>query len=555
MRASNFKFHVDSLTLYVSNNIMKRSIQFIKHKAYEFRWAFLSGILVGTTYIPFPPWALLFCLVPLWIFTLKSDQNLKQIFFGGWITQFVLTLIGFHWIAHTAHEYGQMPWSVSILGLLLFCAGMHLYIPLNLIISTWLRRKFKLGAGLTLITLALGHSLLEQSWPAIFQWHLGYTVLWARLPVYNLADIIGFEGISTLVLLANAWVAYIWINRSNSQKWMTQAMALIAVLIALLVGGHFHGKNWNRFDSEIKVALIQANISNIEKVYAEQGRRYMDTITNKFMDMTHQELAKNPGTDLVVWPETAFPDYLDNHLLFRQYPRQVIEGVRTLNTNLFTGAYSKDPQSDRIKEPSYNAVFLLNSQGENTSEPYRKTELLAFGEYLPFSEQFPKLLEIFPFIANFGRGQGPMTMPLPVRGKTLQIGPQICYEGLYPEFTRKLAERNAQILINVTNDSWFGSTFEPHQHLYMTLARAIEVRRPLIRSTNTGISSAILANGAVLQKSPIYAEWTGQFTIKYLKNPPQTLYVKWGHFHWVLSLFGYMILVLGGALHARSRST
>ena len=556
MRASNLKFHVDSLTIYVSNNIMKRTIQYIKQKAYEFRWAFLSGILVGTTYIPFPPWALLFCYVPLWLYALKNDKSLKQIFLAGWITQFTLTMIGFHWIAHTAHEFGQMPWSISIAALLLFCAGMHIYIPLNLLLASWLRRKFSLGAASTLTLFALGHALFEQYWPAIFQWNLGYTLLWAKLPIYNFADVIGFEGLSTLVLLANAWLCNIWLVQHEYKRGMRHVVALALALVFLMVGGHYYGKKWNQFDGQLKASIIQANIGNLDKVYAEQGKMYQDSITKKFLEMSQQELQTRPDTELLIWPETAFPDYLDNHLTYRQYPKMVTDGVKNLKANLFTGAYSKGEQTARLREPSYNAVFLLNPEGINLSEPYRKTELLVFGEYLPLSEQFPILLEIFPFIANFGRGLGPMTMPLPLKdGSVVNLGPQICYEGLYPEFSRELSKKNAQILINVTNDSWFGQTFEPDQHLYMTLARGIETRRPLIRSTNTGISTAILANGAVLQKSPLHKEWTGQFTLKYLKNPPQTIYVEWGHFHWALSLFGYMILILGGARRARSRSS
>lgn len=540
----------------ISNNIMKRTIQYIKQKAYEFRWAFLSGILIGFTYIPFPPWALLFCYAPLWIFALQREKSLKQIFIAGWITQFILTLIGFYWIAHTAHEYGRLHWVVSIAALWLFCTGMHIYIPVSLTLSAWLSRKYRLGHGASLALFALGLALFEQFWPAIFQWNLGYTLFWANLSVYNFADLIGFEGLSSLILLANAWVAWIWLQRSQVNKAALHSCALILALISLILLGKQHGKKWQQFDENLKVAIIQANIGNLEKIMAEKGRQYHDTISDKFVSLTQQELQLRPDSELVVWPETAFPNYLDNHFQFDFFQRRLFEKLAPLKVKLFTGAYSKDPQSALIKEPVYNAVFLLDNQGQNLTPPYRKTELLSFGEYLPLSEQFPILLEWLPFVSNFGRGPGPSIMTLPTnQGNSINLGPQICYEGLYPAFSRKLAQKDAQILINVTNDSWFGNTSEPHQHLYMTLARAIEVRRPLIRSTNTGISTAVLANGAVLQKSPIYQEWTGQFEIKYLKNPPKTFYVEWGHFHWVLSLFGYMILILGGALHARSRST
>lgn len=107
-----------------------------------------------------------------------------------------------------------------------------------------------------------------------------------------------------------------------------------------------------------------------------------------------------------------------------------------------------------------------------------------------------------------------------------KLGPQICYEGLYPWFSRGLSKAGAEIFVNVTNDSWFGTYFEPRQHLYMTLARAIEFRRPLLRSTNTGITTAILANGEILEMSPMGKEWFGQFNVPYRRAPPHTFYER-----------------------------
>ena len=99
----------------------------------------------------------------------------------------------------------------------------------------------------------------------------------------------------------------------------------------------------------------------------------------------------------------------------------------------------------------------------------------------------------FPHTADFARGDGPQIR----RYRGLLLGPQICYEGLFPGFSRKLADQGAQVFVNVTNDSWFGTRAEPYQHLAMTLARGIEFRRPVIRATNTGISTAMLRNNFV----------------------------------------------------------
>lgn len=545
---------MDSLTLCVTNTMMKRWIQFFKHKAYDFRWAILSGVLVGTSYIPFPPWALIFCYAPLWVFAADETRTVKESFWAGWVTQFVLSLIGFHWIAYTAHEFGQLPWIVSFLALLLFCALMHLYIPVAVGAGAWLRKRFSLSATQTLFVMALLHSLLERIWPVIFDWHLGYPLLWSQIPIYHLADLVGFLGLSTVVLIFNAWIGYIWLRQNDTRKALTH-LGLLAVAFAALVGfGYWHGQPWNRFDSQVKATVVQANIGNLEKVYAEKGKGYQESITERFVTMSKDALSQFPQTDILVWPETAFPDYLDQHLLQRKHAQILASGLKSLGRPLITGAYSKDPRTDeKLDQSTYNALFLVDFNANNLDQPYRKTELLAFGEYLPLSERFPILLKMLPFVSNFGRGQGPKTMDWKHHENTIRWGGQICYEGLYPAFSRGLSEKGADILINVTNDSWFGTTFEPHQHLYMTLARAIEVRRPLLRSTNTGISTGILANGDVLQKSPLHQEWSGLFVIKYLKDAPTTFYVRWGHWDWIVLILVLVALIMTGALHARSR--
>lgn len=535
--------------------MMMKTLQFFKYKAYEFRWALLSGILIGTSYIPFPPWAVLFCLAPLWIDVVKNTDNLRSTFAKGWVTQFVLTLIGFHWIAYTAHEFGQLPWSVSIAALVLFCAFMHLYIPAAITIGKWLQKKLELSPTSTLFVIAIVYSLLERVWPVIFDWNLGYTLLWQKLPIYHFADVLGFLGLSALILLSNAFVGKIWIDHKDTGK---RALRLSGILFAFLVlnfAGYFHGKYWNRSDSTVKVGIVQANIGNLEKIYAEQGRGYQDTIIAKFLSLTDDLMAQHPDTQVLIWPESAYPDYLDEHYSTSPNYQHLISGLSKHQIPLITGAYSKDPRTDEDKDRnSYNALFLVSPEGRNLDKPYRKTELLAFGEYLPLSDTFPILLKWLPFVSNFGRGQGPEVLQWDITpDAALLWGGQICYEGLYPGFSRQLSKKKANILVNVTNDSWFGKTFEPHQHLYMTLARTIETRRPLVRSTNTGISTVILANGDVLQQSPLHEEWVGQYTIPYLERAPQTLYVLFGNFDWILWILALIAILVRGVRNAKSR--
>ena len=125
-------------------------------------------------------------------------------------------------------------------------------------------------------------------------------------------------------------------------------------------------------------------------------------------------------------------------------------------------------------------------------------------------------------VSDFGRGKGPTI----INSKFGRIGAQICYEGLFDYFSTELQEKDAQFFVNVTNDSWFGYPFEPYQHMYMTLARAVENRLPLIRVTNTGISTVILHDGTVLEHSARNKEWYKSYEIPFHSTPPKTFYVN-----------------------------
>src|SRR4051812_28335243 len=107
----------------------------------------ISGVLVGTSYIPFPPWAILFCYLPLWYAVVQNPNELRKNFVMAWWTQFVLTLIGFHWIAYVSYVFGYMPWPLAGGVLLLFAACVHLYIPLAIVVSSYCRKRWRLSAG------------------------------------------------------------------------------------------------------------------------------------------------------------------------------------------------------------------------------------------------------------------------------------------------------------------------------------------------------------------------------------------------------------------------
>jgi apolipoprotein N-acyltransferase len=480
-----------------------------------------SGILVGTSYIPFPPWALFFCLVPLWLFWL-NEVSWKRIFLGGWIAQFVFTLIGFHWVAHTAHEFGHLPWPAAALALFLFCCIAHLFLPFSGLVWSLLRRRGNLPRWAQLGLLPAVTALCWHYSPMLFPWHLGYAWLWGKFPAFQLAEYVGFSGLGALTIFVNLALLVAWENRA---AW-TGARVLGAALVFLLAVnalGWLRGGNLPSLDAEMRVLIVQANIGNLAKERAERGQVFREEILEKYFALTAKgvtALGKN-RPDFVLWPESAFPDTIRQDRMDEGNTLVLREFLRSLAIPLATGARGFD-ESARKKT---NAFFLFEKGGEITGPPYHKTRLLAFGEYFPGGALFPGLKAWFPRTADFARGNGPEVKPF--RGMTL--GPQICYEGLFPSFSRSLADQGAEAFVNVTNDSWFGTSAEPYQHMSMTLARGIEFRRPVIRATNTGISTVMLADGTILERSPLHREWSHRFDVPYRKDPPPTFYQLYGY--------------------------
>ncbi|MCB0349812.1 MAG: apolipoprotein N-acyltransferase [Bdellovibrionales bacterium] len=546
----------------------------IKNFLNTYSLSILAGFFIGTSYIPLPPWANLFCFVPIWLLWQKlanESSPYKKIFIAGWITQFILTLLGFNWITFTAHEFGYLPWPLAFCVLMIFCAFANLDIPLAGVCWFYFQKKLKLSAPKSLALMAIITALFEAWVPTLFPWNYGYPWLWANLPIAQTAELIGFQGISSIVILINVGSYYIWQslksyqtqpNNKNKRQLLLTFCATAGAFVFLNIAGVGLKKSLPQTDSEINAVIIQANIGNLQKQQAEKGWEFREYITGRYVDLSKKALSEiqshnDTTVDFVLWPETAYPYDIDQRYwstesaLQKHYPpaaRTLIDLSQDLGTNLLIGGYGYSPQDGKLT----NTFFVIEKNGEIQPHPYYKTILLAFGEYIPGDQYIPpKIRELIP-AGDFSRGTGPQIIQ--IESPDLKIGPQICYESLFPSFTKNLSDLGAEVIFNVTNDSWYGTWQEPYQHLYMTLARAIEYRRPLIRTTNTGISTAILADGTILQKSPLNQEWTGLFKIPYKKNPTATFYQL---YPWLIDslLIFLLLLIIGRASFERVKKS
>ncbi|MEK6554931.1 MAG: apolipoprotein N-acyltransferase, partial [Bdellovibrionota bacterium] len=305
----------------------------------------VSGFFIGTSYIPFPPWASFFAFVPLWLF-FRDQKTIRPVIIGSLITGFLLTLIGFNWVAHTLKEFGNMPWAAAMAALMGFCAIANLDILVGA--TTWflLKTRLNLKPSTSLVILAISTAFFEHHFPTIFAWNYGFTFLWVGLPISQLAELIGFQGLSSLVIVSNLAFFYFWQNRKNKKGQIILGSFVVGFFILNLLGYGLY-KTVPKPDSEIQTLITQANIGNQEKQYAEQGHAFRDHIISRYLTLSQLALQKATGPiDFMVWPETALPVEIQSANYFHTILEPVRQFVRQSKTPLITGGYGAEDKQN-----------------------------------------------------------------------------------------------------------------------------------------------------------------------------------------------------------------
>jgi apolipoprotein N-acyltransferase len=258
----------------------------------------------------------------------------------------------------------------------------------------------------------------------------------------------------------------------------------------------------------LRLGIVQVNMGIFEKrTEAIEGHR-------RHLEQSRQ-LEEAGGLDLIVWPESALIGGLP-----RRLPTDVSHVRGDLKTPILFGGVSTEVVDG--KRNIYNTVFLADEHGMVHST-YDKTYLLMFGEYLPFGDAFPILYELSPNSGRFTSG----THVRPVTLGDWRISTPVCYEDVLARFTRKMVrEAKPHILINLTNDSWFGDTQEPWIHLVLSQYRAIEHRRYMVRATNSGISAVVDPLGRVVAKTGVLTRENLRYDVHMLEG--DTLYTHFG---------------------------
>jgi apolipoprotein N-acyltransferase len=386
---------------------------------------------------------------------------------------------GVSWVYVSVHTYGHVP----MLTAALVTAALIFYLLLYpALLGYGLKRWLPAAAPLRLlVAFAAGWILAEWLRGWLFTGFPWLTLGSSQIdgPLAGYAPLAGVYGVGLAAALTAALLAALVRNRARLP-------ALLALCVIWAGGYLLDHVAWTAVrGAPLKVALVQGNIAQENKWVPENLKH---TLT-RYMTLTFDL----PPTDLVVWPETAIPAFYDE-MQDSLLPRLDAE-LRTTHTVLLTGI----PVYDLTTRRYYNSVVSLG--GERRF--YYKQHLVPFGEYLPLRGLLGNSLAALA-VPNADFSSGAASQPL-LEANGYPVAASICYEVVFAEEIRRDLPQ-AALLVNVSNDGWFGDSLAPHQHLEMARLRAKETGRPMLRATNTGISALIDHSGRVIARSPQFEE-------------------------------------------------
>lgn len=410
----------------------------------------------------------------LWIVQLefsKKDLPYYFVFFLG------VNIIGHHWLIEMFQTFGELSYPISFLIFLLFTIIVQIqFWPMYFLGNV--KRVKNLTPKNAILFWSLILTLSEHFLPQQFMGHISHH--WLSLsPYLGLAPILGTPGFSFISYLFIFSLVY-FIKRKYLNK-----LYFGVFLLFILLNLSFPLK-YSAQAPFLNYRIVQANIANYLKITSERGEQNsIESVKNIF-----ENLSVPSKNDLIIWPETSYPYSINLDLWEKQSIHWFFDSILKKSTSdIFFGGYLSDHRD------FFNSSFLLESSGK-IKGVQNKHILIPFGETLPFGPLNGFIKDMIPTISLFSKGTTFSTFNTK---KDFSFGSAICYEILNTSFIRTLLNtiNPVDFIINVTNDSWFGDTLEPYQHLFLGKWRAIEFQIPIIRSTNTGISTIIYPDGSI----------------------------------------------------------
>ncbi|EFI35705.1 apolipoprotein N-acyltransferase [Desulfonatronospira thiodismutans ASO3-1] len=417
-----------------------------------------------------------------------------------------------YWIVVPVHVYGHFPLVLALFFPLLLGFVLGLFSSLYVFVVHIMSRRFSwiaLGVfgGAVWAFLEFAREYVFTGFP----WLIAAQAFSIWPESIQAVSIVGSYGLAMLLACAGIWIY---------QGRTIPVLAALALLFPVLGYGFFLQQK--EYDGPAKdILIVQGNLDQDIKWEEEIQMKTVE----KYKDLTIQSLDEI-NADLVVWPETAMPFYLQEQ---SRMSFMVMNLAQEKGIDLITGAPAYEMQEDGINYKLHNRAFWISGRGL-IQDHYDKERLVPFGEYIPWSSYLFFLDRLVAGPMDFSPGKA----TAPMENEELALGMLICYEIIFPGLVRDRVQQGANVLINISNDAWFGDTSAPRQHLHLSVLRAVEQGRYVVRSTNTGISAFIDPSGRVYESTPLFQEATLSGQVKLLDD--KTFYHVWHwHINWILA--------------------
>ncbi len=471
----------------------------------------ISGLLISLSFpnffIPF-----IFIIGFLILLYLLTKSSLKLYFLYSFLSGFSFSLLSFYWVNNAIIHYGNVNPAVSILLFILLSTAFSLIqfvIPLS--ITKILYDRYSYFGILSLPFLWVWIELLREFFPfSGFPWNLaGYMISYIN-PLAQIAEFVGIYGLSLLTLFLPVSIFLFFSKKSIFYTALITLVCLILIFSGIY--GYIKIKNFVPSGEKYKIAILQGNIPEEMKQDIKQKEKVLDI----YLSLFKKAAKENP--DLIVFPESAlpFPPLSTNNPLKNKFFNE-IKDIKVA----FLGGYDNYFTLNG-KFYLYNSIFLYNEEHYSVYF-YNKIKLVPFGEYVP--EIFSPFKKLFPYLEGYDFLPGKEITTL--NYKKMRIIPLICFESIFSIFVGNFVKKGGNIIVNITNDAWFGKTSAPFQHFEMARVRAIEYRLYLVRAANTGISAIVNPVGQIEKSLGLFKR--GYIISDVFVNPYQepTFYLRY----------------------------
>ena len=453
-----------------------------------------------------------------------EDEPLGKVFGWSWLQGTACYVGSLYWVVITLTDFAGVHLVLAILPMLLLAGVVAIYSAIAIWAGKFASRRLRIPIVVTLPIAWAAVEWVRTFFPIGFPWNLLGESQYLNLELIQFAEFTGPYGVSALIMFFNAVIFVVLFRRGSARLQTWSLSVLTVVMIAALAFGNIrlHELKSQKPAGTFRVAMVQGNIP--------QSIKWDPKFLSQSFDVYAQQTttASHEGVDVVIWPEAAAaflfqPDdrYPAGDTEDATYREALLQIARTTRTPILFGAPALDIKDDRVAGFS-NRAYLVTGQGQ-VAGWYDKIQLVPFGEYVP-------LRSVFGFFVNrivHGFGDmlpGTQQTLFDVKGAKLTV--LICYESIFPDLSRRAVNGGADVLVNITNDAWYGTSSAPYQLLAMAAMRSVETKVPMVRVANTGFSAIIDASGKITATTPLFKRGTEIEDVSW--RPERTLYTMVG---------------------------